>query len=269
MRIALLILMLAWCLCGGAQAAPTRFDRSHSQFNALLQKHVEWSRSGTASEVDYAGLLADRAQLKKYLDSLALVRADEFAAWPAADRQAFLINAYNAATIDLVLKHYPGLKSIKDLGGLFSSPWKQVFVPLLGKRRSLDGLEHGLLRGARDYRDPRIHFAINCASIGCPALRPEAYVGSRLQVQLDDQTRRFLRDASRNHYDAGSGALRVSRIFDWYGDDFVRLAGGVRAFLARYPGELGLDPVTSGRLVSGKLVLTYRDYDWTLNRRQP
>jgi hypothetical protein len=252
-----------------AQAAPPEFDRTHARFTALLQSHVQWSPSGTSSQVDYAGFLADRTQLRRYLGSLGAVTADEFAVWPAADRQAFLINAYNAATIDLVLGHYPNLGSIKEIGGLFSSPWSQPFVLLFGKLRSLDSIEHSMLRGAKEYRDPRIHFAVNCASIGCPALRPEAYVGNRLTAQLDDQTRRFLRDASRNRFDARSGVMRVSRIFDWYGEDFTKLVGGVRPFLARYPAELGLNAVTARKLLSGQVALTYGDYDWTLNRRRP
>ena len=269
MKYLLFILLLATSFATRAQGAPTRFDRTHGEFNALLHKHVRWSAAGTTSQVDYAGLLADRALLRRYLGSLTSVSSDEFATWPSADRQTFLINAYNAATIDLVLARYPELRSIKDLGGLFSSPWDQSFVLILGKLRSLDAIEHGLLRGAEDYRDPRIHFALICASIGCPALRPEAYVGGRLQAQLDDQTRRFLRDRSRNHYNAKSAVLRVSKIFDWYSDDFVRLAGGVNAFLARYPTELGLNATAMGRLKSGQITLAYGEYDWSLNRRRP
>lgn len=269
MRLLLFIVLLATSLCAQAQTAPTPFDRTHAQFDALLKKHVRWSQAGTASQVDYAGFLVDRAPLKRYLGSLAAVGADEFATWPSVDRQAFLINAYNAATIDLVLNRYPNLHSIKDLGGLFSSPWGQTLVLLFGKLRSLDDIEHVMLRGARDYRDPRIHFAVNCASIGCPALRPEAYVGGRLQGQLDDQTRRFLRDTSRNRFDVRAGVLRVSKIFDWYAEDFVRLSGGVRPFLARYPGELALDAAGTSRLVSGKGALAFGEYDWTLNGRRP
>lgn len=269
MRLALFILLLASSSSSLAQDASAGFDRTHFQFTRLLQENVHWNRSGTSTRVDYAGLLADRPQLRRYLDSLARVAPQDFATWPASDRQAFLINAYNAATLDLVLGADPDLRSIKELGGLFSSPWQKEFVLLLGKHRSLDDIEHGLLRGAKDYNDPRIHFAINCASVGCPALRPEAYIGSRLQAQLDDQTRRFLRDASRNRLEAGSGVLRVSRIFDWYGQDFARFGGGVRPFLARYPEELRLDRASAHRLLSGQLALAYGEYDWALNRSSP
>lgn len=117
---------------------------------------------------------------------------------------AFLINAYNAATVALILTRYPELDSIKELGSLLRSPWKRRFVDLLGARRSLDDIEHELLREAPDFAEPRIHFAVNCASLGCPALRPEAYEAERLEAQLADQTRRFLRDRSRNRLADGS-----------------------------------------------------------------
>ena len=100
-----------------------------------------------------------------------------------ADRLAFLVNAYNAHTIALVLTRYPDLASIKDLGGWITSPWKQKFFELLGESRSLDDVEHRMIRGGVGAREPRVHFALNCASIGCPALRPEAYRGASVLVR--------------------------------------------------------------------------------------
>lgn len=145
-----------------------------------------------------------------------MTRAD-FDGWPQAQRRAFLINAYNAFTVDLILTRYPKLKSIRDLGSLFSSPWKQSFFTLFGEEQSLDGIEHGLLRGAPDFDDPRIHFAVNCASIGS-ALRPEAYWAEVLDAQLEDQTRRFFGDRTRNRFDATSATLYLSSILDWYAE---------------------------------------------------
>ena len=91
-----------------------------------------------------------------------------------------MINAYNAWTVEFILTKYPDLDSIKDLGSFFNSPWDKEFIPLLGKTVSLNDIEHGLIRGSDRYNDPRIHFAVNCASIGCPALREEAYTGDKL-----------------------------------------------------------------------------------------
>lgn len=262
----LLLALLFWFSAFDVIAAPAAYDPSHAAWGRLLSAHVDWNAVGTTTTVDYAGFARDSVALRGYLQSLTTVTEAQFRQWPQAEREAFLINAYNAATVQLILTRYPKLRSIKDLGGLFSSPWKQAFVPLLGKMRSLDDIEHGLLRGDPGYADPRIHFAVNCASVGCPALRPEAYLGPRLRTQLEDQTRRFLRDRSRNRLDAGT--LRLSKIFDWYGRDFV-IQGGVSVFLARYPDALGLDAGASGRLRRGQLPITYLDYDWSLNRRQP
>lgn len=261
-----MLAFLFWLSTFDVIAAPTAYDPSHTAWNRLLSVHVDWNVAGTATTVDYAGFARDSAALRGYLQSLSTVTEAQFRQWPLADREAFLINAYNAATIQLILTRYPKLHSIKDLGGLLSSPWKQAFVPLLGKTRSLDDIEHGLLRGDPGYGDPRIHFAANCASVGCPALRPEAYLGQRLRTQLEDQTRRFLRDRSRNRLDAGT--LQISKIFDWYGRDFAN-QGGVSAFLARYPDALGLDAGASDRLRRGQLSITYLDYDWSLNLKQP
>lgn len=265
-----LALVAALLLSLSAQAAPAAFDHQHRAWTALLSRHAQWNTAGTTTAVDYAGFAHDRKALDAYLETLAAVPKAGFERWSWPQRQAFLINAYNAATVQLVLTRYPKLKSIKDLGGLLSSPWKREFVPLLGKTRSLDDIEHGLLRGAPEYRDPRIHFAVNCASIGCPALRPEAYTAQALDAQLQDQTRRFLRDRSRNRLDAASNGeltLALSSIFDWYGDDFKGM-GGVTAFVARHAEAIDASPAQVQALRSGQARLRFLDYDWALNDLQ-
>lgn len=256
-------LMLVSMLASGAQAAD--LDPSHAAWGQLVAKHVQWSAEGTTSTVDYSGFAGDAKALDTYLDSLSKIDQKTFAAWNQNNREAFLINAYNAATVKLILTRYPDLKSIKDLGGLFSSPWKKEFVDLFGTRRSLDSIEHDLLRGATDYSDPRIHFAVNCASIGCPALRAEAYVGAKLRAQLADQTTRFLKDRSRNRLASDGNSVQVSKIFDWYAEDFVAHAGGVGEFLARYAESLGLDKKQAAQLREGTFSIGYTEYDWRLN----
>jgi hypothetical protein len=156
------------------------------------------------------------------------------------------------------------VKSIKDLGSLFTSPWKKRFFSLLGQPRHLDDIEHGVIRAPGVFDEPRIHMAANCASIGCPALRPEAYVAEKLEAQLEDSVMRFLSDRSRNRVNAQSGRLEVSKIFDWYGIDFAR-AGSVEAWLARYADLLADDPQTRQALREGRLRLAFLDYDWALN----
>lgn len=266
-RTFLLACFAALCFVVGPARA---FDASHAAWSNLLSRHVAWTADGTTSTVDYAGFARDRAALKAYLDALSAVPQAEFERWPKAQRDAFLINAYNAYTVELILSAWPNLKSIKDLGSLLSSPWKKRFFVLLGAQRHLDEVEHSLLRGAEDFDEPRIHFAVNCASIGCPALRPEAFTADRLEAQLEDQTRRFLSDRSRNRWDAAADTLYLSSIFDWYKGDFEsgwRGSRSVTAFVARYPTALGVDAASAARIAAGEVEIEYLDYDWKLNAR--
>lgn len=248
-----------------AARAGQGFDRSHAAWTTLLAAHVRWNDAGTAAVVDYTGFARDRAALDAYRTALAGVTEREHAAWPEADRLAFLVNAYNAHTVALVLTKYPDLDSIKDLGGWVTSPWKQRFFELLGAPRSLDDVEHTLIRGGVGAREPRVHFVLNCASIGCPALRPEAYRGDALDGQLADQTRRFLSDRTRNRLDAASARLEVSKIFEWYGDDFVRSAGSVAKFLAPHAAALSDDASARAKIAAAALPVAFLDYDWALN----
>ncbi len=238
----------------------------HSSWDTLLKQHVRWVYEGHASTVDYAGFKRNQAALDAYLANLSAVQQAAFDTWPASQQLAFFINAYNAFTIQLVLSRYPGLKSIKDLGSLFQSPWKRPFIRLLGKTVSLDDIEHRLIRGSGRYRDPRVHFALNCASVGCPALRPEAYTGSELNAQLEDQARRFLGDRGRNRL-VGT-YLEVSPIFHWYRGDFeqgFRGATSLAQFLALYARELDLSPEQETALRAGRMPIRFGDYDWSLN----
>ena len=203
-----------------ATSPAAAFDHRHAAWTSLLEKHVAWNRAGTASSADYAGFARERGELQRYLQALSAVTRDEFDRWSRDEQLAFLINAYNAFTVELILTEYPDIDSIRELGSLFSSPWKKTFFRLLGEEQHLDGIEHELIRGSGRYDEPLIHFAVNCASIGCPALRDEAFVADRLDAQLLDQTRRFLADRSRNRFDRQANRLEVSSIFDWYEEDF-------------------------------------------------
>lgn len=218
--------------------------------------------------MDYRGFAADRGALKAVLAALSAVPAATFAAWPRAERQAFLINAYNAFTVELILTRYPDLKSIKDLGSLLSSPWKPKWIALLGDTVSLDDIEHAMLRKRGAYDDPRVHFAVNCASVGCPALREEAFTGARLDAQLDEQALRFMSDRSRNRWNATRQRLELSKIFDWFGEDFRlghRGIGSLGAFAARYADVLADAPADRERIRAVTADITYLDYDWALN----
>lgn len=244
------------------------FDATYAAWTALLRKHVRLVRGGQASQVDYRGFASDRPALKAVLAGLSAVPAATFASWPRPERQAFLINAYNAFTVELILTRYPDLKSIKDLGSLLRSPWKPKWIALLGDTVSLDDIEHEMLRKRGAYDDPRVHFGVNCASIGCPALREEAFTGARLDAQLDEQTLRFMSDRSRNRFNPARQRLELSKIFDWFGEDFRlghRGIGSLGAFAARYADVLADAPADRERIRAGTVEIAFTDYDWALN----
>ena len=203
-----------------------------------------------------------------YLDQLSEVPRATFDSWTKAERLAFLINAYNAFTIELILTEYPELDSIKDLGSLFQSPWKKEFFTLLGQPRHLDYIEHEVIRV--EYQEPLIHFGVNCASIGCPALRDEAFTADKLDQQLQDGLQRFLSDRSRNRYNTANGTLEVSKIFDWFGEDFEQGHRGYNTLsdvFAPHAALLADDPQVQEKIRRGQVPITFISYDWSLNDR--
>ncbi|MFN9029229.1 MAG: DUF547 domain-containing protein [Betaproteobacteria bacterium] len=263
-RRVVLALLAAAVLPARAQG----FDHGHGAWDALLQRHVRLINEGRASQVDYAGFAQDRAALKRYLDALSMVTPSQYAGWNKARQFAFLANAYNAFTVEKILTRYPKLKSIRDFGNVFGNPWKDRFFTLLGKPEHLDGIEHETLRAPGAFDDPRVHVAVNCASIGCPMLLNRALVADRLDAQLDDLMLRFLSDRTRNRYNPQTKSLELSRIFDWYGKDFEkghRGFGSVADVGARYADVLADAPADRAALRAKSIPLTFLEYDWTLN----
>ncbi len=256
-------------------AALAQFDHTHAAWDALVKKHVKLIGGGNASQVRYAAFAKDRAALGAYLAQVSRVSEAQFNAWPKAERMAFLINAYNAFTVELILGKYPELKSIRDLGNiLFNSPWKKKFFTLFGRESFLDEIEHGMLRKPGAYDEPRVHFAVNCASIGCPMLREEAFVAPRLNSQLEEQARRFLSERSRNRFNATSGALEVSEIFKWFKEDWTSGYRGIgdagpvtsrEQYFARYADLLADRPEHRAIVAAGRAPIEHLDYDWSLN----
>ena len=244
--------------------AQTAFDHQYTRWNALLKKHVKWLADGKQSRVNYKGFAADRSALKEVLNALSAVPKATFDGWSKPQQMAFLINAYNAFTVELILTKYPDLKSIKDLGSIFQSAWKKEFFTLLGAQRHLDWVEHEQLRPV--YKEPRVHAAVNCASIGCPALRDEAFTASQLEAQLDDGMRRFMSDRTRNRVKGNE--VQVSAIFKWFQEDFN---SGYRGFkqvedvFAAYAEQLTDKPEEQAALRAKSLSVSYLDYDWSLN----
>ena len=244
------------------------FDHSHAQWDALTKKHVVWLPGGNASQVDYQGFQADRQALKAYLNDVSSVNQADYDGWGKSQKLAFLINAYNAFTVELILTEYPKLKSIKDLGSVIRSPWKKKFFTLFGKEHGLDDIEQGMIRAPGSFDEARIHMAVNCASIGCPALRDGAYVADKLDAQLENSVVRFLSDHSRNRFNPQSGKLEVSKIFDWYAKDFAAKAGSVEIWLSAYADRLTDDSRQQMAIREKKARIEYLDYDWKLNDKR-
>jgi hypothetical protein len=247
------LFLVACCFPVSAAA----FDHAHVAWSALLRRHVVLVEGGKASQVRYAGMARERRLLKAYLEGLSAVPEGDFQRWAREEQMSFLINAYNAFTVEKILTRYPDVGSIWDFGRIFGHPFKDRFFTLLGSRRSLDYIEHEILR--KRYAEPRIHYAINCAAVSCPMLREEAYVPARLESQLEEQARRFLSDRSRNRL--REGRLEVSKIFDWFKQDF-----GVReAYFARFAALLSDRPDEQELIANGKAPVIFLDYDWSLN----
>jgi hypothetical protein len=268
------LLAIVACVMLPLSSARAQFDHQHQAWTALLQRHVVLLDGGKASQVRYAEFAKDRAGLKAYLDTLSRVSEQDFQNWNKQQQLAFLINAYNAATVEKVLTRYPNIKSIWDFGRVFGNPFKEKFIRLLGREMSLDNIEHDTIRVAGAYDDPRIHFAVNCAAVSCPMLREEAYLADRLDGQLEEQTVRFLSDRSRNRLNAPVRALEVSKLFDsapWYGGDFARGWKGytsLQQFFAAYAQLLADDPAHQKIIRDRKADIRFMDYDWRLNDAQ-
>jgi Protein of unknown function, DUF547 len=244
--------------------AHAQFDHSYVAYEAQLKKHVRWLPDNKQSRVDYAGWQKDRAELKKVLDGWSAVSKAEFDGWSRDQRMAFLINAYNGFTVEVILTKYPDLKSIRELGLFNRGPWKNEFFTLLGDKRHLDWIEHTELRPK--YNDPRVHAAVNCASIGCPALRPEAFTGAKLEAQLEDGMLRFMGDRTRNR--VREGKVEVSMIFKWFREDFEKGHKGfgkVEDVLAKYAPQLSDKADEQAALKAKTVPVAHLDYDWSLN----
>lgn len=245
------------------------FDHDHAAWTAILEGALE------GGLMDYRGLRESPEALDAYLAQLAATTPEQHAAWTREERFAFWINAYNAFTVRLIRDRGP-VKSIKKLGGLFTTPWEIKFIPMpafdperKGKPITLDEIEHELIRPV--FRDARVHAAVNCASLSCPPLREEAFRAKELDAQLDDQVRAWLVDPVRNQLEPEDGRVRISRIFDWYEPDFTagREGSDSERTLLWIADHVG-DEAVAARLRRGARTLRVRhlDYDWSINAQR-
>lgn len=219
------------------------FDHTYANYQVVLDRYVREGR------VDYAALKQDRTSLDSFIAAYADVTFEQYRAFTKNEKLAFLINLYNAATLQLIVDHYP-VESIQDIGGFFSSPWNVKFVKLFGHTISLGQIEHDILRA--EFEEPRILFSIVRAARGCPLLNSQACRDTNISAMLAQAERHFLTQRpTDNRFE--DGQLFVSPIFKWYRDDFGG-DDGVRTLFQLYFPE-----------VKRETRLNYTDYDWGLN----
>lgn len=214
---------------------------SHTAFNTLLKKYV--SASGN---VNYEGLKSEKSKLVAYTKMLSSTPPQS--SWSKDDKLAYWINVYNAFTIKLILDKWP-VNSIMDING--GKAWDLKVAKVGSKTYSLNEVENSVIRPT--FKEPRIHFAVNCAAVSCPKLLNEAYEGSTLNAQLEKSSKYFVNNKSKNKLSATS--VQISKIFEWYGEDF-KAGGGIIAFLNKY----------STVKINSNAKITYLEYKWPLNK---
>ena len=244
-----ILMILSFFLISGSTVSAGSFSEKFDNqiYASLLKKHVIDKR------VNYDGFKKDEKRLDEYLDILSHTDVKSLS---GNNLFAFYINAYNAFTIKLILTKYPGINSIKEIGGFFSNPWNIKFILLQKRTVSLDHIEHDILRPK--FKDPRVHFAINCASKSCPRLLNEPYEGRILETQLDTQAEKFIND-KKNTFVKGD-TLFISKIFKWFKKDF---SDNPVLFIKRYAATELKEQLNS---YGENIKLQYLTYDWSLNR---
>jgi len=219
----------------------------HNLWDGLLKTHVN-----EQGNVNYEGFLQDSVKLNQYLDLLQTNHPND-TNWTQQEQLAYWINAYNAFTVKVILDNYP-VKSIKDIAGsipFINSTWDLRFINIEGNDYDLNNIEHSILR--QDFNEPRIHFAINCASISCPKLANEAYLPEKIEAQLDRAAKGFINNPQKNQLNENEVAL--SKIFSWFKGDFTK-GQSLISFLNQY-AEIQ---------ISEEAKVSHLDYNWQLNQ---
>ena len=225
----------------GADSSQRNEKVNYDLWEVLLQKHVS-----SDGQVNYEGFKKDSSKFNEFLRIISKTRINS--SWSKRDKMAFWINAYNAYTVKLIINNYP-TKSIKSIKG----PWKTKFFSINGTPMSLGEIEHKILR---NFGDPRIHFAINCASASCPRLIQVPFKASNLERLLERQTKEFINNPFYNTITEYT--VNVSKLFDWYKKDFKEDSGTVTNFINKYSDVNVKDQEEKG----------YKAYDWSLNSKK-
>lgn len=278
----LLLLALVSACSGGpgeAEVATTwkPFDHGHTALDRVLGEHVRDGR------VDYAALKADSGPLERYLDRLAAVPQAQYADWGRWQKLAFWINAYNAYHLKAIIEHYPigrslwadpffqyPANSVRQIPGI----WDDLTWPVAGRRLTLDHMEHVIMR--RKLDEPRVHFVLVCASIGCPDLQSRAFEAEGLDSRLDKAAVRYIYQDNKVQMDREVGVVGLPRIFNWFGEDFPPLEDYARHFPDRPEGIKGpltwiyryARPEDRAFLRSGEFEVEWLPYDWGLNEQE-
>ena len=250
-----LAILILYCLLFSSCSNPynkitsSALPVSHHLFDSLLQKHVD--KDGW---VNYEGIIQDSVLLNDYLIHLSKNPPDT-ATWTKQEEMTYWINAYNSFTLKLVIMHFP-IQSIKDIGSKISIPfinsvWDIKFIKIGDHELDLNNIEHDILR--EKFNDPRIHFAINCASISCPKLLNKAYFASTIDKTLSERSKNFINDMNKNIITSKN--VEVSKLFLWYGDDFTK-KGSLIDYLNEY----------SKIKIEKDAKISYKEYDWKLNK---
>lgn len=221
---------------------------SYEYWDVLLKKHVN-----PLGQVNYQGFIEDSLALNQFITLLEANHPND-SNWSQKEQIAYWINAYNAYTIRIVIRHYP-LNSIRDIAGaipFINSVWDLKFIQIEQEKYTLNNIEHGILRS--HYAEPRIHFALVCASQSCPLLLNEAYTAANLDRQLDAQAKRFINDPTKNQIQQDQ--IKISKIFRWYKRDFTE-SGSLIQYINQF----------SEVAVSSESKIEFLDYDWSLNKR--
>lgn len=218
----------------------------HEKWDQLTKKYVT-----DDGFVNYKGFTKDSTKLNSYLNDLSNNHPND--KWTSGEKKAFWINAYNAFTIQLIIRNYP-VKSIQDLGGSIyrvNTTWDIKFIKICDQTYDLNNIEHNILR--KEWDDARVHAVVNCASVSCPALRKGAFTGDKVEEQMDEQMKSFINDKTKNTITEDKA--EVSSLFKWFSGDFKNNAPSVIAYINKY-SKVKIKPGTE---------LVYKDYDWSLN----
>lgn len=274
--IALAAVLAAWVLSLGTAAAEAVTQAfGYDDYAMVLRIYVD-----DRGMVNYQGLKADRKSLDAFTAAMEKLDPRVYDQWTGKEKVAFWINAYNALTLKVIVTHYPiqpsflaSLRFPKNSIRQISGVWDKLDFPVMGQKMTLDEIEHQTLR--KEFNEPQIHMALVCAAMGCPPLRNEPYTGGKLEAQLDDQTRRFLRNPLKFRIDRSQERVYLSSIFKWFGEDFIKTYGTDGKFAGHSLAERAvlnfvsqyLDEEERPYLATGKYSLEYLDYDWSLNEQ--